>query len=316
MAYKVRVISTAEASAVYDRCRSGQFYTSKADIFGVCVKLVTQSKRDLEMWGDNFRSMGDSVRSHAMIICIDDPSREMCVDYDPITSIAILYNFDYYGWIKSIALAVTTDILEDSHRISAVHGAALDLDGRGVCIIAPSKTGKTTQSWGLLRTANACLITDDWFFVRLTGGRPRIHGSEKNCYIDADIGDVWEEYKPLVSTTHFDNRGRGIANVRWVMGPDSVVTQASLNDIILLKRDPEDDRITRRLRPEEALQYLEEHDFCNPHQMIRDERKLELRRRFFFSFLSACNVYMVNTVCPAEETQEHIRRVLYEECHP
>ncbi len=310
MGYKVNIISTDKALKVYDETRCGQYYTAKADIYGVCVKLITKSRLNIEMWTDNFHSMADVIRSHAKIIVIDDPEKEMYVDYDPVTSTAILYNFDYYGWIKSIALAVATDIMEDSHNIFAVHGAALDLDGNGVCITAPSKTGKTTQSWGLLRTENASLITDDWFFVRLTENRPRIHGSEKNCYIDADIGDVWEEYKPLVSTTHFDNKGRGIANVRWVMGPDSMITTTSIKNIILMKRDKEDSRVIIDMTADEALDYLVANDFCNPHQMIRDQRKLELRKKFYKDFLSSCNVYMVNTILSANETQDAIRKVL------
>lgn len=310
MAYTVNIISTAEARGAYEKCRSGRYHTSKADIFGVCIRLITDVKTNAEMWNDNFHSMGDSVRSHGTIITASDPSRGVEVDYDPVTSIAILYNFDYYGWIKSIALAIAADILEDSHGIFAVHGAALDLDGRGVCIIAPSKTGKTTQSWGLLRTGNAHLITDDWFFVRLTDGRPRIHGSEKNCYIDADIGDVWEEYTPLVTTTRFDNKGRGIADVRWVMGQDSMVSTTSMRDVILLERDPDDPEITREMTPESALEYLCKHDFCNPHQMVRDERKMQLRRAFFERYLEKCTVHMVNTVLPAKETQARMRMAL------
>lgn len=310
MVYSVNIISTAEARGAYEECRKGRYYSSKADIYGVCIKLVTENKLNIEMWNDNFHLMSDSVRSHGTIITATDGSRGVEVDYDPVTSIAILYNFDYYGWIKSIALAIVTDILEDSHGIFAVHGAALDLDGKGVCIIAPSKTGKTTQSWGLLRTGNAHLITDDWFFVRLTDGRPRVHGSEKNCYIDADIGDVWEEYTPLVTTTRFDNKGRGIANVRWIKGQDSMVSTASMTDVILLKRDASDSNIITEMTPESALEYLCQHDFCNPHQMIRDERKVALRREFFRRYLENCSVHMINTVLPAKETQDQIRKVL------
>ena len=310
MAYEVRIVSTSDVSNVTCAACNGQFYSSKADIHGVCIKLLTKDKTFIEMWNDNFSSMGDNVRSHGRIICLNDETKGVEVHYDPVTSIAVLYNFDYYGWVKSIALAIVTDILEDSHDLFAVHGAALDLDGRGVCIIAPSKTGKTTQSWGLLRTQNAHLITDDWFFVRLTGRRPRIYGSERNSYIDADIGDVWEEYTPLVTTTKFDNKGRGIANVRWVMGQDSTVTTASIRDVILLKRDKDDPRTVIDLTPEEALEYLVKNDFCNPHQMVRDKRKIALRTEFYRKFLKDCEIHMINTVPPAKETQDLIRKVL------
>ncbi|MDD7423774.1 MAG: hypothetical protein PUK31_02035 [Candidatus Methanomethylophilaceae archaeon] len=310
MVYEVKIIPTAEASAICDKVNNGRFHTSKADIYGVCVKLLTQDRTFVEMWNDNFGSMSDNIRSHGQIITINDPSKGVEVHYDPVTSIAILYNFSYYGWVKSIALAIVTDMLEDSHSLFAVHGAALDIDGRGVCIIAPSKTGKTTQSWGLLRNDNAHLITDDWFFVRLTGRRPRIHGSEKNCYIDADIGDVWEEYVPLVTSTKFDSSGRGIANIRWVMGQDSTVTTASLRDIVLLKRDPSDSRTVIDMSADEALEYLVKNDFCNPHQMVRDERKMALRTQFYKKFLESCRVVMINTIMPAKDTQEIIKKAL------
>ena len=47
--------------------------------------------------------------------------------------------------------------------------------------------------------------------------------------------------------------------------------------IILLKRDPDDKNIVTKLNTDEALQYLLAHDFCNPHQLVRDKRKIELR---------------------------------------
>jgi serine kinase of HPr protein (carbohydrate metabolism regulator) len=60
-----------------------------------------------------------------------------------------------------------------------VHGAAIDINGNGISIIAPSKTGKTTHSWGLLRLPNGRLVSDDWYFVRLSSREPLAFGSEK-----------------------------------------------------------------------------------------------------------------------------------------
>ncbi len=195
-----------------------------------------------------------------------------------------------------------------------MHGAALDIDGRGVTLIAPSKTGKTTQSWGLLRGENSHLITDDWYFVRFGGGRPRIDGSEKNCYIDADIGDVWEEYKPLVRETRFDNKGRGIGNVRWVAGEGAVIRSTSVRYVFLLKRDASEPAGVVPMDPEDALEYLRSNDYCNPHQLLRDERRMRDREAFFRRYLSECETFMVNTTGTAEETQASIREVLRERC--
>ena len=137
-----------------------------------------------------------------------------------------------------------------------------------------------------------------------------ISRSEMNCYIDADIGDVWEEFKPLVETTKFDNKGRGIANVRWITGKESVINSTYIRYVIFLKRDTSDPELYRELSIDEAMDYIVRNDFCNPHQMIRDDRKMELRRRFFSEYLSKCRVFLVNTTQKAEDTQGMIRRII------
>ena len=314
MAYRIVEIDSERTAELRDRCSRMNFYTSKADINGICVQLYTSNRDYMNMWQDNFYHMSDSVRSHARIYCIEDPDTDLHAEYDLQSFTMFLFNFDYYGWIKSIALGMAGNILEDGHGIFSVHGAALDIDGAGVTLIAPSKTGKTTQSWGLLRMDNAHLISDDWYFVSFGCGRPAVEGSEKNCYIDADIGDVWEEYRPLVQEVRFDNKGRGIGNVRWVAGEGSVIWSTSMRYVFMLKRDPSDDRKVYRMSSEDALDYLSREGFCNPHQLVCDLRRVALRKEFFRRYLSECEVFMVNTTCTAEETQENIRGVLNGRC--
>ena len=309
MAYSVEIIGSDRAEELLSLHGGSNYYRQKADINGICIELFTENKDFSDMWSDNFYHMSDHVRSHGRIYCIDDGSG-LHAEYDMSTYTMFLFDFDYYGWIKSVGLGMAGNILERGHYVYSVHGAAIDVDGKGVTLIAPSKTGKTTQSWGLLRLENSHLISDDWYFVQFGNGRPRITGSERNCYIDADIGDVWEEYKPLVTGVKFDNKGRGIGNVRWVRGDGAVIPKTSMSTVILLKRDPEDPELCREMAVDDALSYLESHDFCNPHQLIRDEASIALRREFFRKYLSECKVYMVNTTSPARETQERIRSLI------
>jgi len=309
MSYPVIMVSNAETDELFQRHSKLPFYSLKADIHGICVKLYTTEKNIADMWADNFYSMSSSVRSHAKIVCINDPKEDMRVLYNIESRTAFLYNFDYYGWIKSIALAVASDILEDAHGTDHVHGAALDIAGHGVTLIAPSKTGKTTHSWGLLRIKDARLITDDWYFVRTGGGPPMAFGSERNCYIDADIGDVWDEYKTLVTTTKFDNKGRGIANVRWVAGQGSVIPMTTIRHVILLRRDPKE-KAVETLGPDEAWEYIKGDGLCNPHQMIRSARKMAMRERFFKKFFAGSQVNLINTTGTPDATQKIIRDIV------
>ncbi|MCG7844952.1 MAG: hypothetical protein MIO90_05930 [Methanomassiliicoccales archaeon] len=191
-----------------------------------------------------------------------------------------------------------------------MHGAALDIDGKGITLVAPSKTGKTTHSWGLLRSRSTRLVTDDWYFVRLSDRRPMAFASEKNCYIDADIGNIWDEYRDLVERTKFDNKQRAVVNVRWVTGKGSVVPMTTVHQVVLLKRDKDDPKLVQELSTDEAWEYLRSNDLCNPHQMVRDERKMKVRERFFRQFLAQTRVHLVNTVASPQETQESIRRLV------
>jgi hypothetical protein len=309
MSYAVHIISLSETDELFAKYSALPFYSFKAEICGVCVKLYTPDRETGDMWTDNFYSMSSNIRSHAKIICVNDPSMGTEVLYNVETRTAFLCNFDYYGWIKSIALAVASDILEDSHGVNHVHGAALDIGGCGVTIIAPSKTGKTTHSWGLLRDRDARLITDDWYFVRNDKGGPLAMGSEKNCYIDADIGDVWDEYKPLVTATKFDNKGRGVANVRWVAGSGSVIPMTTIRHVIMLRR-VKGAKTAETLSPGDALGYIRSDDLCNPHQIVRNARKTKIRESFFEKFFGNSEVHLINTTGTPDETQKIIRDIV------
>ncbi len=310
MSYTVQLIGPEEKERLYETYEDKLLYTSKAEVYGCCIKILTDSEATHNEWEDNFYSANENNRSHGRLIVISEPGQPMSVKYDPYTKTAFLVNVDYYGWVKSIALAVAGDVLEDEHRIYSVHGAMIDISCLGASIIAPSGTGKTTHSWGLLRIPTARLVSDDWYFVRLTTREPLAFGSEKNTYIQADIGRIWNEYERLVDKARFDKRGRAIVNVRWIVGNGGVIPMATVHKIIMLKRDPQDKNIVTKLNVEGALQYLVAHNFCNPHQLVKDQRKIELRTNFFRRLFQQTDNYLVNTTATPQETQNEIRRIL------
>lgn len=312
MAYSVRLIGPEERERIFEHYERRLSHSRKSEIYGCCIKLLTDDEKLRRTWEDNFYAASESIRSHGRLIALHDPGMEDGVLYDAYTKTAFAFNLDYYGWIKSLALAIAGDILEDEHGIYSVHGACIDVGGRGVALIAPSKTGKTTHSWGLLRMPDARLITDDWFFVRLSEKRHLAFGSEKNCYVDGDIAKIWPEYRPLVDRAKFDDAERAVLNVRRIIGDTGVIPMTSLWTVLLLKRDEGDATISRDMSVDEAMDYLERNDFCNPHQLVRDDRKMQLRRRFFGELLSKVDVHLINTRLPPEKTQEEIRRVVLE----
>ena len=310
MSYSVELISPEEKDRLYETYEPRLLYTNKAEIYGCCIKILTDSEATRNEWEDNFFTADENNRSHGRLIVLSLPGQPFSVKYDAYTKTAFLINVDYYGWVKSIALAVAGDVLEDEHRIYSVHGAMIDVNCMGVSIIGPSGTGKTTHSWGLLRIPTARLISDDWYFVRLSSREPLAFGSEKNTYIEADIGKIWNEYERLVDKATFDQRGRAVVNVRWIVGNGGVIPMTTLKKVIMLKRDPADKKIVTPMNVEEAVQYLLAHNFCNPHLLVKDQRKTAVRTNFFRKLFEQTEVYLVNTTATPHETQDEIRKVL------
>src|SRR3989304_4074227 len=111
--YSVQLISPEEKETLYEQYKNRFFYTNKAEIYGCCIKLLTELENVKNQWEDNFFTMGENTRSHGRLIVLQEPNQPVTIKYDPYTKTAFLINVDYYGWIKSIALAVAGEGLED-----------------------------------------------------------------------------------------------------------------------------------------------------------------------------------------------------------
>ena len=199
MGYTVEIISMERKEELVDRYIGQILYEIKSEIYGCCIKLLTDISTVKAAWEDSFYNASQSIRSHGRLYVFREPLEgDNKVYYDPQSKTGLLFNVDYYGWIKSLALSVAGDILEDNHGIYSVHGACLDVRGSGLCILGGSGAGKTTHTYGLLRSPHVRVVSDDWFYARIFGEDILAYGSEKNFYIRADIADIWKEFSGLV----------------------------------------------------------------------------------------------------------------------
>ncbi len=304
--YQVVILSPSEKDAMFDELVVSVRYERKANIHGACVKLLTDNPDFKEEWEDNFKFMNEDIRPHAKVFSVEDGGN-LKVMYEPISKTCIIKNCDYYGWIKSIALAVISDFFEEYHSVHrrySVHGSLVDYMGHSIAIIGPPGTGKTTLTYGLLQNGDFNYISDDWFFTRLFKNASVVYSSEKNSYIRDDIADVWKCFSDELKKVKLDSRGRGIADVNTLF-KERTRESSTLKTVVLLERD-ENHPVFKKLNVEDAVSFMMENDFCNPHQLVRNDRKFHLRKSFFREVFSKLDVYLLNTI---ENPDESLKRI-------
>jgi shikimate kinase len=305
--YEVEIISPSYKDEIFPEVAELVKYERKANIHGACVKLLTDNQDFKEEWEDNFKFMNDDIRPHCKIFAVCD-GEKLQVMYEPTSKTCIIKNCDYYGWIKSIALAAISDFFEEYHSVHrrySVHGSAVDYSGHCITIIGPPGTGKSTLTYGLLQEMDFNYISDDWFFVRLFKNDVVVYSSEKNSYIRDDIANVWKNFSNQLNEVKLDSHGRGIAEVKTLF-KERVRESSNIKTVVLLERDFNNPPF-KLVNPEEAVDFMVEKDFCNPHQLIRNKRKFILRKRFFQELFTKTEVYILNTI---EKPAESLERIL------
>lgn len=140
----------------------------KANLDGIVVELTTNSSHQAEFWSENWWPAPDGVLPHARIFSATgieglEPSAYYC----PELHTAIFANTEYYGQCKSWALGMAASILEKSFNTLSIHGATALYKGKGVVIIAPTGTGKTTHAFRIFLNEQGKICGDDWAYVTL-----------------------------------------------------------------------------------------------------------------------------------------------------
>jgi len=170
--------------------RAGQEPLFRHDvvIHGIRVRATTNSAHLYDFWVDNWYSP-DEWTAVTGLTPPRDPQvtvyalggvtdQQEAAYYSRRTSTIVFFNTAYYGQLKSWVLGAVGRVLAEEYGIHSIHGACVEKGGKGVLYIAPTGTGKSTSSYGLMAFPRTRFHSDDWVYVRYTyatDGGGRIH---------------------------------------------------------------------------------------------------------------------------------------------
>jgi hypothetical protein len=249
-----------------------------ANIDGILVELVTNSRHQYEFWAENWHPASGHVRPHGQIYSVSGvPDHKAHAYYCPETDTALFVNTEYYGQCKSWALGLAAVILERKFNTHSIHGAAAEVDGKGIVIIAPTGTGKTTQVNRLMQHPKGKVIGDDWIYIGHPQDESRMAPTERlwvyqpevSLYVRTENAENEPWLIPIFDRCKVENvvskKGEcespscekgdcmfemgypycywGFGNSRallpreWMKGPEKVKDTAPIDLIVLLRRD-------------------------------------------------------------------------------
>ena len=139
---------------------------SRANLNGVNIEFQGNSKHQYDFWTLNWNEAPQTSPVHSRIIsAIGVEGFEPSAYYCPETQESLFFNTEYYGQCKSWALGMAAAILEQTRNTHSIHGACVDVGGKGVIIVAPTGTGKTTQAFKLMERPKGRIVGDDWVYI-------------------------------------------------------------------------------------------------------------------------------------------------------
>lgn len=161
-----------------ERHPGAEEYEYDVVIHGIRVRALTNSSHLYDFWVDNWYSPEEwkeetgqeppSLPKIQVYAYAGVEAESEAAYYSREANTIIFFNTAYYGQLKSWVLGAVGRVLAEEYGIHSVHGACVELDKKGVLYIAPTGTGKSTSSYGLMDRPGARFHSDDWVYIRYT----------------------------------------------------------------------------------------------------------------------------------------------------
>lgn len=207
-----------------EKLKSSHSSRAKANLNGVTVEFYGNSKHQYDFWKLNWNDASDSSNVDArMYSAYGINGQEPAAYYCHETHESVFFNTEYYGQCKSWALGMAAAIMEETRNTHSIHGACVDVSGRGVIIVAPTGTGKTTQAFKLMELQGGRIVGDDWVYIDHDEGEKLGHlvgrQPEKSLYMRTESQMSKEWLRKIFDESKCENITTKKESCEFTQGP-------------------------------------------------------------------------------------------------
>lgn len=278
-----------------------QYQEWNANIGGVVIKLITNSPHLIDFWMENWypAPLESDLESHGVIYGVKEiPGREASAYWCPENRSAFFFNSAFYPQVRRLALGLVDDFVARVGSGAIIGGACVDVEGKGVALIAPPGAGGGTHLGTLWRHRESKIHSFHGFLLRWVNGEPIADSLERKFLIPTDLAEHIPELERILERSKLENgvtqrdecqrsacpvsekcpleRGgevcfiasstsQGIIDPYWLGGPQRHTKRTTLRHIILLVRDPVGEGMVT-LTPEKGVKLLEEGLIASPRR--------------------------------------------------
>ncbi len=267
-----------------DTVHDEEYYEWNANIGGIVVQLRTNSSHLNEFWMENWypAQLETDLEPHGVIYGVKGLAGRQPGDvYHPESRTGFVINTAFYGQLRSLALALVTDIVERTSSAHVVRAAALDMGGRGLLLMGGPGTGMSGQLWRLLKRDGVRLVSTDTVFLRYTGGEALADLVERKLYLKTKWVKHDSRLARLFDRSHLENavtqghrgedcpvtRGlgacyrasnhsRAMLDPYWLGGTKGHAKRTSVRAVAIFRREPVGQTV-QELSAAEAITTLE-----------------------------------------------------------
>lgn len=267
------------------------YYEWNANINGIIIQLRTNVSHVNDFWIENWypAPVESDIEPHGIIYAIDGvPGREASSFFHSDSNTGIIFNSNYYGQTRLIALGIVAQLGEKLFNFHTIRAGCLDNHGRGTLLLSAGGGKKDRFFYGLLSDQNINLHSEDVVVLRYRDKEVFADITERKYYVRTKIAHDFPNLENVIERNKCENvvsrkedcqnkncdleecalekgepfclfafnKSRVMIDPAWLVGHDRYQKRTSIDSVVVFYEDAYAPKL-QKLSDEQILNFLQ-----------------------------------------------------------